>query len=142
MKSSSSFQCPIQAAVDRPQDCLTTRDSPHDQKGFRSGGDRFGQRSVGRFVGQILLAGEETQERPALLGDVVADGAAQHRVGRFARVQDRAQRYRAWHLKFHRIVYLGQSSEVKRKLNSNHFKVWASTESTAGRSRTMGVQSS
>ena len=42
---------------------LTAGNGPDDQKGLRSGGDRFGQRGVRRLVRQILLAGEEPQER-------------------------------------------------------------------------------
>jgi len=39
---------------------------------------------------QILLAGEEPHEGPALLSDVVADGAAEHRIASLKRVKDRA----------------------------------------------------
>jgi len=41
-------------------------------------------------MGEILLAGEETQERAPLLGDVVADRAAQHRVPGLQCVKNRA----------------------------------------------------
>ena len=37
---------------------------------------------------QILLAGEEPDERPALLRDVVADRSAQHRIAALERVED------------------------------------------------------
>ena len=44
---------------------LAAGHGPHDQKGLGSRRDRIGQWGVGRFVGQILLAGEEPQEKPA-----------------------------------------------------------------------------
>jgi hypothetical protein len=39
-------------------------------------------------VGQILLAGEEPHKRAALVRDMVADGAAQHRIAGLKRVED------------------------------------------------------
>ena len=44
----------------------------HDEKRLTTRGDRFGQRGIRRFVGQILLAGEEPQVRPAPLRDAMA----------------------------------------------------------------------
>jgi hypothetical protein len=35
-----------------------------------------------------------------------------------------------------------ESSKMRRELNSDHGSVWTSTESTAGKSRTMGAQES
>ena len=43
-----------------------------DQKGPGAHRDRVGQRGVRRFVGQILLAGEDPHERSALLRDAMA----------------------------------------------------------------------
>ena len=37
-----------------------------NQKRFRAGGDRLGERRIGRIVGQILLAREDPDERSAL----------------------------------------------------------------------------
>src|SRR2546427_2394366 len=42
--------------------------SPDDEKRLRPGRHRVGQRGVRGLVGQVLRAGEESQERPALLG--------------------------------------------------------------------------
>ena len=71
---------------------LTTGNSPYDQKRFHARRDRLGQRSIRRFMGQILLASEESQERPPFARDVVADRPAQHRIAGLERVQDRALR--------------------------------------------------
>ena len=59
---------------------LAARNGPYYQKGLRPGRDRFGQWGIRQLMGQVLLAGEEPQERPALLRDVVADRPAQHRI--------------------------------------------------------------
>ena len=69
---------------------LTTRNGPDHNKRLFPGCDCIGERGVGRLVGEVFFAGEEAQERAALLGDVVADGAAQHGIARLERVQHRA----------------------------------------------------
>src|SRR5213593_2557955 len=51
---------------------LAAGHGPHDEKRLGPVRDRVGQRGIRRFVGQILLAGEEPHERPALVRDVVA----------------------------------------------------------------------
>ena len=40
----------------------------------------------------------------------------------------------------HLPTYPGQGPQVNRKQHPNHFSVWTSTDSTAGRSRTIAVQ--
>ena len=45
------------------------------------------------FVGQILLARQESHEPPALLGAVVSERPAQHRITGLHPVEDRALRY-------------------------------------------------
>ena len=43
-------------------------------------------------MGQILLAGEESHERPPLLRDLITDGPTQRRIAGLQRVEDRALR--------------------------------------------------
>src|SRR6266851_91153 len=74
---------------------LAARNRPDDDKRLFPGRDRVGQWRVRRLMGQIFLAGEEPQERPALLRDLVADRPAQHRIVRFERVDNRTLRDRA-----------------------------------------------
>src|SRR5205823_177714 len=74
---------------------LTTRNGPDHNKWLFPGCDCIGERGVGRLVGEVFFAGEEAQEGAALLGVVVADGAAQHGIAGFERVQHRALRDRA-----------------------------------------------
>src|SRR2546429_6213784 len=101
--------------------------------GFREGG-------IGRVVGQVSLACKEAQDRPALPGDVVADRAPQHGIACFERVQHRAAGDPARHLERHLALDLRQRAQVRRQYHADHASVWTSTDSTAGRSRTMGAQ--
>jgi len=54
------------------------RDGAYDEQRLLAGSDGVGQRGVGRFVRDVFRAGEEAEERAALLGDMVANGAAEH----------------------------------------------------------------
>ena len=74
------------------------------------------------------------------LRDVVADRPAQHRIAGLERVEDRALRDRALDLELHLAVDARQRPQMRREHDSDHGSVWTSTESTAGRSRTMGAQ--
>src|ERR1035438_5578391 len=89
---------------------------------------------------QVLVAGEESQERPSLLGNMVADSAAQHRVAGFERVEDRALRDSTLDLKFDLAADVRQRPQMLRQYDADHGSVCTSTESTGGRSRTMGAQ--
>src|SRR5712691_2894149 len=111
---------------------------PYDEKGLRPHRDRVGQRGIRQLVGQIPLAGEEPQERPALLRDVVADRPAQHRITGLQRVDDRALRHRTFNLELHLSVDPRQPPQMCRQHDPYHGSVWTSTDTTAGRSRTMG----
>ena len=71
-------------------------------------------------MGQIFLAGEEAQERPALLGDVIADGTAQHGIAGFECIEDRALRDRTYDFEFDLAADVSQRSKVLRKFYSNH----------------------
>src|SRR6266566_2210880 len=72
-----------------------SRHGPNDQKRFGTPDDRLWQQGLlRRFEGQVFFAGEESNERPALERVVVANRPAQHRITRFERVEERAQRNR------------------------------------------------
>src|SRR5579859_1796304 len=89
---------------------------------------------------KVLFAGKEPQKWSALLRDVVTDRSGQHRISRLESVEDRALRRLALHFEFYLPADLGQCSQVGRKRDANHDRVWTSTESTGGRSRAMGCQ--
>ena len=91
-------------------------------------------------MGQIFPAGEEPQQRPALLGNVITHRSPQHWIAGFNRVKDGTQSNRAFHVKHYLAADVRQDLQMCREVNSDHGSVWTSTESTAGRSRTMGSQ--
>ena len=115
---------------------------PHDQEGLGPPGDRAGEGGVGGGVGEVLPAGEEAHEGPALPRDVVADGPAQHGVAVLDGVEERAPRGRAPDLDLHLAPHPREGAEVVGEDDADHGRVWTSTESTAGRSRTMGAHES
>ena len=71
-------------------------------------------------MGQILLAGEEPQERPALPGDVVADRPAKHWITGLERVEDRALGRRTFNPEFHLSVDACQSPQMFWEDHSDH----------------------
>src|SRR5229473_1171268 len=119
---------------------LASGDGPKDHQGLFPGHDGVGQRCVRRFVGQILFASEETQEGPAPLRYVITDGAAQHRILGLKRIDHRALCGLAADFELHLAADARQPAQMWREYDPNHGSVWTSTESTAGRSRTMGAQ--
>jgi len=99
---------------------LAAGNGSDDDNRLFPGCDRIGQRSVWRFVGQILLAGEEAQERPAVKRDLVANGSAQHRIAGFERVEDGALRYGAADFQLHFAADLGQGPEMEGQDDADH----------------------
>src|SRR5260370_11873896 len=87
-------------------------------------------------MGQILPAGEESQERPALLRDVVTDRAAQHGIAGLERVEDRALRGRTLDVELHFTGDVRQPPQVWRGGKPGQGTRLSSTGSTAGRSHT------
>src|SRR5260221_9213305 len=119
---------------------LTAGHGTDDDQGLGSGRDRIGERGVRRFVGPILFAGEEAHEGAALVRDLVADGAAQHRIMGLEGVEHRALRHRTFDVEGHLALDMRQLAQMYGEDDADHDKVWTSTDSTGGRSRTMGAQ--
>jgi hypothetical protein len=67
---------------------LAAGDGADNQKGLLAGDDGVRERGVRRFVGEVFFAGEEAEERAALMGDVIADGAAEHRILALEGIED------------------------------------------------------
>jgi len=108
-------------------------------------------------MGKVLLAGKEAQEGPSQVCDVVADGSPEHRVLGFELVKDRALGHGTLDLEYEFAADTRQTSKMEWEYDSDHgplpwnrnaprlsaaihASVWTSTESTAGRSRTIGAQ--
>ncbi len=108
------------ASWEKIKACSTAGNGAYDKKRLRPCCDLFGQWSVRRFEGIILLAGEEPQEWPALFGDVVADCAPQHRIAGLKRVEDRPLRDRAFDVEFYLSVNPRQGPQMKWEHDSNH----------------------
>ena len=71
---------------------LSARDRAHDEKRLGAFCNRIGQGGIGRFMGDVFAARKKSHQRPALLGFVIADGAAQHWIFFFNRVDYCAHR--------------------------------------------------
>src|SRR4051794_6723702 len=95
---------------------------------------------------EVLLTGKEAQEGAALQGAVFADGSPQHRIALLDAVENCARGYCSGDLDLKVAGDARQIAEVEWKNDADfahspaYFSVCTSTESTAGRSRTMGAQ--
>src|ERR1019366_4236865 len=88
----------------------------------------------------IFGAGKEPHEGTPLPADVIADGPLQHRITGLQRVEHRPDRSLACDFDRHLAVGFRQRAQMRREHHTDHDSVCTSTESTAGRSRTMGAQ--
>src|SRR5262249_56694071 len=111
-----------------------------EQEGLAPGRIRLGEGGVGWLVGQVRLTGEEAQHRLAPPGGVVADRAAQPRVAGLQRVEDRALSGRALDGELDLGADLRQRPQMERENDSDHGRVWTSTDSTAGKWETAAAQ--
>lgn len=102
--------------------------------------DFLRKRGIGGFVGEILLAGEEADQGSPLFGGLITDGAAEHGIFGFESVEDGALGDWAGDIKLDLAADVGQGSKVLGEDDSDHGSTCASTDNTAGRSRTMGFQ--
>ena len=123
-----------------PPETLTAGHGAEDYKGFSATGDRVGEGSVRRIVGEVLFAGEEADKGSAFLGDVIADRSSQDWIARLESVENSALCYRAIHFQLHLAIHASELSQMEWERNVDHGSVWTSTERTAGRSRTIGFQ--
>src|SRR5271156_128969 len=61
------------AVVELRSGAITTRNRRDNEERLGFVHDCVGQRGIRWFMGKVLRAGEESQERPALVGDVITD---------------------------------------------------------------------
>src|SRR5262249_2543421 len=85
---------------------------------------------------------EEPDERAALAGDLIANGPAQHRVRTLECVEHRPTRGAPRDCQRHLAVHPRERPEGGRQDHPDPASDWTSTERTAGRSRTRGIQMS
>src|ERR1700737_43958 len=101
---------------------------------------RLGQRAIGRVERKVLPAGEDAPQRPPLPSGLIADRAPKHGVARLQGIEDGFRRRLSLNLELHLTLDLGEIPQMRREDDPDHARVCTSTESTAGRSRTMGFQ--
>jgi len=82
----------------------------------------------------------QAEERPAPLRDMVAERPLQHRKAGLEDVQERSLSYRTRDLESRLAAHVREQPWMMRECDANHGGVWTSTDSTAGRSRTMGAR--
>src|ERR1700682_6057670 len=90
----------------------------------------------------VFAAGKKAHERPAFLRFVIANGSAKHWIFTFDCVDDRAHGCRTVKIDMYFISDARERAQMMRKNYSDHFSVCASTDSTAGRSRTIAFHES
>lgn len=91
---------------------LAAGDGPDDHERLGAGSDLLGKRRVQGLMGNVFFAGEEAQERAALLGDVVADGAAEHGITGFEGIQNGAGRDLACNVQLNVTFDLSESAQM------------------------------
>jgi len=91
-------------------------------------------------VRQIFLASKEAQKRPPLSRHLIANRPAQHGIASLERIKHRSLRDRAIDLKLNFTAGVRQRSQMLREYDTDHGSVCTSTESTPGKSRTIGTQ--
>jgi len=128
----------IGPALQNHGDYLATRNCTDDQEWFRPIRNRIGQRRIGRLMRQIFAARKKTDHWPANLRHMITHCPSQHRIFRFNCIQQRPLSQRSVYLKSYFTIDVRQRAQIRRKNNAYHGNVCASTESTAGKSRTSG----
>jgi hypothetical protein len=134
---------------------LTSGNGSHDEKWFISMPNRFGQRRIRRVIGQIVSTGKKTQKRPASLRAMLANGTAQNRITGFHGIEHGGHRNGTVHLQHNLVIDTSKVAQMKRQPHANQASspfiftlhphsrsVCTSTDSTAGRSRTIACQES
>ncbi len=120
----SSGMNPFQMATPmrnvRTQAQLSARNRANHQKRLFPGHNLIRQRIVRRVMGQVLLASKESQERPPLFGDVIADRPTQHGITLFERIQHRPSGHRRGHFKRDLAADVSQIAKVVRKNDADH----------------------
>lgn len=143
-RSQADSQRSFKAVPERQFKLSTARDCANDVKLFCSRRDLLRQRSVRRQVRYVLATGKESQERPALSRDVLANRPTQHRILCLQCIEDRSSCHFALNLNCHISADACKRPQMRRHYNPNHGpyhdNAWTSTERTGGRSRTIGAQ--
>src|SRR5260370_10447459 len=99
---------------------LASGDGSYDQKRLFPGHDGVGQRGVWRLVRKIFFARKEPQKWATLLRDVIANGAAHHRIAGLERIDHRALRGGTRDFELHLTLDARQSAQMCRGRPPRH----------------------
>ena len=88
---------------------------------------------------QVFLAGEEADERPPTAAVLISNGATEHGVPGLERVEHGSLRDLTSYIQPDLALNTGEPAQVRGEDDPDHDSVWTSTDSTAGRSRTIGA---
>jgi hypothetical protein len=92
---------------------LAAGDGAEDDERLAGSDDWLRKRFVGRIVREVFLAGEVADEGAALQAVVIADGAAEHGVAGFERVEDCGDGDRSRDLKRNFRADTGEITQVR-----------------------------
>ena len=107
-------------ARERPPDNLSACDSAHNKEGLGPFCNRIGQGSIKWIVRDVFPAGKESHQWPALFCFVIADGAAQHWICFFNRVDYRAHCRRAVEIDVYFLTHVRERAKMMGKNDANH----------------------
>ena len=119
---------------------LSSGDGAYDEERFSAIYNHVRQWGFRGFEGPILFTNEKPDKWAALERDMVANRSAQNRMAFLECIKDGAQRDRFRDLELHFAGNAREIAQMEWKLDPNHAIVCTSTDKTAGRSRTMGLQ--
>jgi hypothetical protein len=98
----------------------SSRDCAHDEERLHPIRHHSRQGSVGWFVRHILAADKKPDECAALLGFVLADRSAKHRVLGLERVENCSECRESIYLELHLVTDARQRAQMMRKYDTNH----------------------
>ncbi len=102
---------------------LPAGDGSDDEKRFLPRDDRRGQRGIRGLEGKVFLAGEETQEWPALLSDMIADRSAQHGKTFLERVENGTLGDRPFNIELNLSGDMRQCAQMKWEHDTDHGRI-------------------
>jgi hypothetical protein len=119
---------------------LSSGDSTYNKKRLAPRSNFLRKGNVRGVVGQVLLAGEETNERAADVRLVISNSPAKDWMRRFKRIQYAPLSNLSRNLDLYFALDLRERSKPLWKYHADHVNVCTSTDMTDGRSRTIACQ--
>src|SRR5689334_25274397 len=115
-------------------------DCADDHEWLGAARNRRRQGSIRGFMGKILGASKKAHEGAAFVCHLITDRAAEHRIAGLQSIEHGSLGNFTADRKQHLAIDVGKFTQMRRQSNADHGNVCASTDTTAGRSRTIAVQ--